>query len=83
MRVIKQQFSKMNENVRTTKEAIKKAYETNFNKWRDYDLLTALIAIIGLSLAIVDYEYSWLMADNQVKAIGNYTDSEQFAEQQA
>ena len=73
----------LNQNVRTTKEAIKKAYETNFNKWRDYDLLTALIALIGLMLAIVDYEYTWVIANQQVKARGNYTDSEEFAEQQA
>ena len=35
-----------------------KTYEKNFNKWRDLDLLTCLIALVGLLLAIVDYEYT-------------------------
>ena len=48
---------------RATKDMIKKAYENNFNKWRDYDLLTALIAVIGLALALVDYEYSWTISN--------------------
>jgi hypothetical protein len=50
------------------KDLIKKNYETSFNKWRDYDLLTALVAVIGLALAIVDYEYTWKTANNQVNA---------------
>jgi hypothetical protein len=53
---------------RKQKDLIKKAYENNFNKWRDYDLLTALIALIGLALALVDYEYSWTTANEQVTA---------------
>ncbi len=48
-----------NMNSRAANDRIQKAYETNFNKWRDYDLLTALIAVIGLMLCIVDYEYTW------------------------
>lgn len=55
-------------NNRATKDLIKKAYENNFNKWRDYDLLTALIAVIGLALALVDYEFSWTTANDQVTA---------------
>jgi hypothetical protein len=43
---------------RKQKEAIQQSYEENFNKWRDYDLLTCLISIIGLMLAIATYEYS-------------------------
>jgi hypothetical protein len=31
-------------------------------------LLTALIAVIGLALAIVDYEYTWKVANQQVTA---------------
>ena len=55
-------------NNRTAKDRIQKAYETNFNKWRDYDLLTALIAVIGLALAIVDYEFTWTQSIDQVNA---------------
>ena len=36
--------------------------ETNFNKWKEFDLLTAIIAIAGLALSIVEYEYSEWMA---------------------
>ena len=36
-----------------------KSYEKNFNTWRDFDLLTCLIAIVGLLLAIVEYEYTF------------------------
>lgn len=41
-------------------EKTQKTYEKNFNTWRDYDLLTCLIAIVGLLLAIVEYEYTFL-----------------------
>lgn len=40
-------------------EKTQKTYEKNFNTWRDYDLLTCLIAIVGLLLAIVEYEYTF------------------------
>ncbi len=33
-------------------------YEKNFNLWRDLDLLTSLIAILGLVLSLIDYSYS-------------------------
>ena len=32
-------------------------YIKKFEKWRDYDLLTCLLTIVGLVLSIVDYEY--------------------------
>ena len=40
------------------KKKLERKFERNFNKWREYDLLTCLIAIVGLSLAIVDWEYT-------------------------
>ena len=49
---------------RKAKDSIQKSYENNFNKWRDYDLLTALIAVVGLAIAIVDYEYTWKQANS-------------------
>jgi hypothetical protein len=29
-------------------------YERYYNKWRDYDLLTSILSILGLVVAIVD-----------------------------
>lgn len=46
------------------KAASKKAFEDSFNKWRDYDLYTALIGFIGLAMSIVDYEYTWKQSVN-------------------
>ena len=40
------------------KKKLEKSFIRNFNKWREYDLLTCLIAVVGLSLAIVDWEYT-------------------------
>lgn len=37
-----------------TKEEIQKRYETYYNKWRDYDLLTSLLSILSLVVAIID-----------------------------
>ena len=37
---------------------MERRFERNFNKWREYDLLTCLIACVGLTLAIVDWEYT-------------------------
>ena len=37
--------------------------EHNFNKWKEYDLLTAIIAMAGLILSIVDFEFSEWMAN--------------------
>jgi len=31
-----------------------KTYEQFYNKWRDYDLLTCILAMIGLIIAIID-----------------------------
>ena len=43
-------------------EKLEREVEANFNKWKEYDLLTAIIAVLGLALSIVDYEYSEIMA---------------------
>lgn len=40
--------------------------EENFNKWKEYDLLTAIIAFCGLALSIVEYEFSQWMAESIV-----------------
>lgn len=40
------------------KKRLERKFERNFNKWREYDLLTCLIALVGLALSIVDWEYS-------------------------
>jgi len=34
-----------------------KEYTKNFHIWRDYDLLTCMLALVGLMLTILDYEY--------------------------
>ena len=39
-------------------DKLDKRMEENFNKWKEYDLLTAIIAICGLALSIVEYEFS-------------------------
>ena len=33
--------------------------EKGYNVWRDYDLLTCLIAMVGLLLTVCDYEYTF------------------------
>lgn len=40
-----------------TKEDIQKRYEMYYNKWRDYDLLTSILSILGLVVAITDHEF--------------------------
>ena len=47
-------------------ENLERKYESNFNKWKEYDLLTAIIAVMGLALSIVDYEYSEYIAEKIV-----------------
>ena len=44
------------------KKKLDRRFENNFNKWREYDLLTCMIAIVGLALAIVDWEYTRISA---------------------
>lgn len=44
--------------------------ELGYNKWRDYDLLTCLIAMVGLLLTITDYEYTF---QRMVKAFPSAT----------
>lgn len=41
---------------------IAKDYLKNFHIWRDYDLLTCILAIVSLALAIVDFEYCSIKA---------------------
>ena len=43
---------------RKAKNKAERRYEENFNKWREYDLLTAIIAVVGLMISIVDWEYT-------------------------
>lgn len=49
------------------KKKLERRFERNFNKWREYDLLTCLIAILGLALAIVDWEYTRISATRITK----------------
>ena len=44
--------------ITSAKRKLERKFERNFNKWREYDLLTCLIAFVGLALAIVDWEYT-------------------------
>ena len=44
--------------IEKAKKKMERRFERNFNKWREYDLLTCIIAIVGLALAIVDWEYT-------------------------
>lgn len=37
-----------------TKDEIQKKYEMYYNKWRDYDLLTSILSILGLVVGIID-----------------------------
>ena len=46
------------------KKKLERRFERNFNKWREFDLLTCLIAIVGLALAIVDWEYTRISTHN-------------------
>ena len=48
--------------INIAKKKLERKFERNFNKWREYDLLTCLIAIVGLALAIVDWEYTRVSA---------------------
>jgi hypothetical protein len=33
-----------------------KEYHKIFNKWRDFDFITTILAMIGLALAVANYE---------------------------
>lgn len=43
-----------NKELAKTKEEIQRKYEHYYNKWRDYDLLTSILSILGLVVAILD-----------------------------
>ena len=43
-----------NEKLMRTKEEIQKKYELYYNKWRDYDLLTSILSMLGLIVGIID-----------------------------
>jgi hypothetical protein len=43
-----------NKELEKTKEEIQKKYEKYYNKWRDYDLLTSILLMLGLVVAIAD-----------------------------
>ena len=71
-----------NKELEKTKEEIQKKYEHYYNKWRDYDLLTSILLMLGLVVAIADVRRSilkWLkrefiLAMEPTKTI-NYQDS--------
>ena len=44
-------------------EKLERRMEKNYNKWKEYDLLTAIIAIAGLALSVVEFEFSVWMAN--------------------
>ena len=46
-----------NADLQTNKKQTKSEY--HYNKWRDYDLLTCLIAMVCLLLSITYYEYTF------------------------
>lgn len=46
-----------NKELEKTKEEIQKKYEHYYNKWRDYDLLTSILLMLGLVIAIADREF--------------------------
>ena len=47
-------------------EKLERRTEKNYNKWKEYDLLTAIIAIAGLALSVVEFEFSVWMANSIV-----------------
>ena len=55
--IMKAFVKKLNKNTNFN-EKLEKKYEENFYKWLEYDLLTAIIAMLGLALSIVNFEYS-------------------------
>ena len=61
-----------NKELEKTKEEIQKKYEHYYNKWRDYDLLTSILLMLGLVVAIADREF--ILAMEPTKTI-DYQDS--------
>ena len=58
---------------RKAKKKAERRYEENFNKWREYDLLTAIIAVVGLMLSIVNWEYTRLAINKIISDPVNLT----------
>ena len=52
---------------KSARERLSKRNEQYFNKWKDYDLLTCILALIGLAIGIVDHEYL-ISIDREVRA---------------
>ena len=69
-KVIDEQIILDKANLTKAKRKLGRRFERNFNKWREYDLLTCLIAFVGLALAIVDWEYTRV---SSIKIATNYT----------
>ena len=40
--------------MRKARDKIRKRYEKYYNKWRDYDLLSCILAILGLIVGIIN-----------------------------
>ena len=55
--VVKLQREKMKVESLKNSDRIAKDYQKNFERWRDYDLLTCMLAVMGLAISILDYEY--------------------------
>ena len=60
LRVLNKQYDEEKTRFTKAKKKLDRRFERKFNKFREYDLLTCIIAILGLAMAIVDWEYTKL-----------------------
>ena len=67
LRVIDARMIEEKARLTKAKKKLERRFEKNFNKWREYDLLTCLIAIVGLALSIVDWEYLRVSTDKIIE----------------
>ena len=58
MKVIDARIGEEKARFTKARKKLERRFEKNFNKWREYDLLTCIIALLGLAMAIVDWEYT-------------------------